>query len=486
MLQVGAAFALAEARLLSQSASGKTAVFNLGIHDGVTEGDYAVVVKEIRSYENRDLRLIPIARAKNIKINPDSSVWVLYKVFDASLLVKDHKFLILSETEMLRGRRDPRLGRIKVVAEKGKATEAAQNNLADDKNRLSKLKDKYQKVENWHDEEASHATDGTLIDLEEWEKVKGEKYRTALFKSPHQDDFRRDMRLQTFEKLVTGYLRKVNEPGFNYDSFYDDQMKDDFSNHYKKHSNFDTEYESFLKDQKSSKITDIKLKRSLLEKGDNWSEDYSDEELGRTLNKVSVLQEKDRREFLLSNPNRYTVILDYGMGITDTQTDNDPYRRDSRYSLELDFEAIPFLKHQTLERFTLHASVRSNKTALETSNSNASVDETSISLGANWYPLYVPYAVESPVIFLGTFMRSGWASIEAPTIGEKANYTVLSLPGFLAGLRYNFRSGVGLRVVGSLETLQLERFQSNKLVAVLPDRTNLVDGKMGFGFLYSF
>ena len=44
------AWAVSEARLLNQSASGKTVVFNLGGLDGIRSGDYAVVVKQIHSF----------------------------------------------------------------------------------------------------------------------------------------------------------------------------------------------------------------------------------------------------------------------------------------------------------------------------------------------------------------------------------------------------------------------------------------------------
>ncbi|MBA2403427.1 MAG: hypothetical protein H0V66_01540, partial [Bdellovibrionales bacterium] len=138
------AWALTEARLLSQSSSGQTVVFNLGIHDGVKDGDYAVIVKQVRSLDTRDLRLIPAAKARNVKINSDSSVWILYKVFDHELLVKGEKFLVLSESHMLSGRRPPQIGRIKVVTNKQQIKEQTKNAEADDKDRISKLKHKYE------------------------------------------------------------------------------------------------------------------------------------------------------------------------------------------------------------------------------------------------------------------------------------------------------------------------------------------------------
>lgn len=169
------AWAINGARLLSQSASGQTAVFNLGLHDLVKEGEYAVIVKEIRSLDSRDLRIVPVARARNIKVNVGQSVWILYKFYDPELLVKGHQFLILTESAMLRGRRDPRFNRVSVITEKEKAALQVQNNLSEDKDRIAKLKARYPEIETLHRPETRQDADGTLVDVEGWKKHKSNR-----------------------------------------------------------------------------------------------------------------------------------------------------------------------------------------------------------------------------------------------------------------------------------------------------------------------
>jgi hypothetical protein len=481
------AWGLSGARLLGMSSSGQTALFNLGIHDAVKDGDYAVIVKEIRDLNSRDLRLIPVARARNIKINPSNSVWILYKKINPELLKKGQEYLILSETQMLSGRRDPRLTRLSVITDKDRTAFETNQALSDDKDRISKLKTQYPEIETLHGKETRMDEDVQLLDVEGWKKFKGSKYRTALYKSPYAKDFKRELRLITFEKMVTAYLQRVNDPTFNYDAFYDEQKKTKFADEFRQRSNFSTEYETFAATQSAQASADAQLHRSLLEKGESWSEDYSDEELKNALGQVSVLQEKDRRAYVLADPKRYSLFLSYGISINDTQTDKDPsYRRDNRFSIDLDFEATPLLKHETLERFTLNATLRSNKTAMDAGNYNADVNETSVSAGLNWYPLYAPHSIEAPAIFLGTYIRSGTASATAPTVNEKANYTVLSLPGFRAGLRYNLKNNIGIRVSLSMETLNLDRYQQSKTGSVLPDQANIAEGKMNIALAYSF
>lgn len=481
------ALALSEARLLNQSTSGQTALFNLGTHDGLKSGEYAVIVKEIRDLNSKDLRIIPVARARNVKTNPDSSVWILYKIYDQELLIRNDKFLILSESVLLKGKRDPRMGRITVVGDKKDFSKTAQHMLNDDKNRLSRLKNKYSDGPILHEKEARSDSEVDLVDVDGWEENGNSKQRTALYKSPYAKDFQKQVRLSTFEKMVTAYLRQVNDPDFSYEKFYDEQRKNALTNEFREKTYFQTEYETFLSSKKKSTASEQKLYRSLLEKGETWSADFSDEELRGTLESVSALQEKDRREFVVSKPNRYTIFGDYGIFLTDPQTDKDRgYRRDKRFTAELELEFTPMIKHETMERFTIDFVFRSNQNAFETNGANASLDEYSVAGGINWYPLYAPYIVESPVVFIGTYIRSGFADVVAPSFREKGRYTVLTAPGFRGGMKYNFRNNLGLRIVASMETLQLERYGNTKTVTNLPDQANVVEGKMGVGLAYSF
>ena len=486
MLMVTEVFALNEARLLNLSRTGQTVLFNLGIHDGVREGDYAVIVKEIRPIDGtRDLRIVPVAKARNIKINPDSSVWIIYKAYDIELLVKGQPYLILSETEMLRGRRDPRLGRITVVTPKDKRRENVMNVMTDDRGRLTKLDDKYEVSEITHEKTPLYGDEGELIDLEDWEKVKGSRYRVALYKSPNLREYRRQLRLATFEKLVTGYLRKVNDPDFSYDAFYDEQMKSEFNENFRRSATFETEYKSFLREQSARATEESKLYRKILERGGTWSDDFSDEELRQTLTNVSVLQEIDRRAFVVSKPRRNALSFDYGFYLNNQQTKQDNQIA-NRTSLELGYEFIPFVKHKTLEHFSLFATGRYSQNAVETRDANSSVNERSVSVGAKWYPFYKPYEVEVPSVFLGVHIRSGQVQMKSPTYGDKANYSLLSVGGLQAGLRYNLRSGLGLRITGSVETLQLERYQFDRFGSRLPDRLNLFEARTGIALVYAY
>jgi len=481
------AMALTGARLIGQSTSGQTAVFNLGMHDGVRDGDFAVIVREVRNPKIRDMRLVPIAHARNVKISSTHSVWILYKILDPKLLVKGQSYLILSESQMLNGRRDPRFGRISVITDKDKVALETQEVLSEDKDRLSKLKTLYPEIMPLHGKESRSSDDGELVDVYGWKKNKNNRFRTALYKSPHQDDFKKQLRLSTFEKVVTAYLKKVNKPDFNYDKFYDEQMKESFTNEFRKRSNFSTEYEKYLSSQKNKSIEDARIYRQLLEKGEGWSEDFSDEDLGLVLKQVSILQERDRRVFVGGDPKRFTLFAGVGLNFTDQQTEKDAaYRREGAYSVDLDLEGIPLLRHETLERLTFDVGFRLNRTAIENDNYNFAVDELSVRGGFNWYPLYSPATYEAACLFFGAYVRSGMATLDSISANNNGRYTVLTMPGFRGGMKYNFKNNVGIRISLSMETIEMDRYKQNTLGSSLPNRTQLFESKMNFALAYLF
>lgn len=359
--------------------------------------------------------------------------------------------------------------------------------VRDDQDRLAKKKYSYRTITPTRELDVKSDKDFELLDLEEWEKIKGERYRAALFKSPHREEFRRNYRLETFQKLVSAYLRKVNDPNFDYETFYEDQMRDDFYNDFRKKSSVHNEYENFLRDQSRKSTEDAKLYRTLLEKGDTWSEDFSDEELRVTLESVSVLQEQDRKKRVISKPFRYSSFLDYGRHMKNSQTSEDNlYQRSQRFAVALELEVTPFMKHEYLEHFTFSLEVRSNRNAFATEGRNANLDEYSGSLGVNWYPLYAPYTVEAFVPYLGTYIRTGYAEATVMASNQQANYNLWTVPGFRGGARYNFRNNFGLRIMGSMETSKLRQYDTNKLASDLPQELNLFEAKLGIALAYSF
>jgi hypothetical protein len=479
------AWALTESRLLGISSSGTTALFNIGVHSSINSGEYAIVLKQIRDINVRDLKVVPVAKARNIKINTESSVWVLYYVYDPELLSKGDKYLFFTETLALKGRRKAKLSRLKIISNQTKVKDQVNSELNQNKDRISKLSSKFEELTPLKGHQEISDSDAELIDVSIWKKNKDERHESSIYKSTNKREFQRQLELSTFEKMVNTYLNKVNKPDFNYDAFYDEQKKSEFGNEFKVASSFNTEYADFVRSQSMKRESDARLYRSLLEKGESWSQDFSDEELRTILGEVSILQEKDRRLFVISNPNRYAASLDYGLFITDPQTEKDSYRRSSRRSFELLFEGIPFLKHPSLERISIEGGLRQSQSAFSDSNFNVGTNETSFSLGMNWFPTFAPYTVEAMVLFFGVSLRRGIVDASIASQADNGKYTVTSSPGLKVGVKYNLKNNFGFRFLLNLENQNYDRFES-ALNTNLPTTKNLLESKLSVGMSYLF
>ena len=478
-------WALTESRLLATSSSGRTALFNIGLQDGIKDGEFAIILKQIREINVRDLKVVPVAKARNIKINADSSVWVLYYIYDAELLAKGDKFSFFTEGHALKGRRQPKISRLKIISNKAKVKEQIRTELNQNKDSISKLKGKYEELTPLKGHDEISDSDAELIDVSVWNQNKDNRHQTSIYKSANKKEFQRQFQLSTFEKLVSAYLKKVNEPDFNYDAFYEEQKKSDFANEIKVSSSFNTEYEEFLKSQTRKREEDARLYRSLLEKGESWSEDFSDEEVRTILGDVSVLHEKDRRKFVISNPNRYAASIDLGLFLTDSQTEKDAYRRSSRRSFEVLYEGIPFLKHPSLERFSIEGGIRQSQSAFSESNYNIATNETSFSLGLNWYPTFSPYTVEAMVLFFGLYLRRGVVDASITSQSDSGKFTLTSSPGLKAGVKYNMRNNFGFRLLFNLENQNYDKFES-EVISNLPTTKYLIESKLSVGLSYLF
>jgi len=463
LLSSGIGLAFVEGRLLNQSTSGQTAVFNVGSHDKIYDGDYAVIVKQIKNLEIPDLKLVPVAKARNIKTTTDGSIWILYHVYDGELLVSGDKYILLTETNVLKGQNLPKVSTHTVVTTKGSESGQVKSVLAEDKDRLAKKAHEYNVIDKMHNQEVRSDEDVTLLDVENWNKEKNLRYRSSIYKSANKDEFKKAYRLDNFHRLVTDYLKRMNDPEFKYDKFYAHQMREDYANEFRKGTNFNTEYEDFLFKQSQKSHKEAKIYRSILKRGESWSEDFSDEELRNVLSNVSIVNEEERRVEVVSKPIRHALFFDYGLILNDAQTSDDTsYRRDKLYQFALDIEVTPFLKHPILERFTFYASPQITKSAFEVESINLNFDNISIAGGANWYPFHAPYIVYTPLLFLGMYVRYGYSVVESPVTSDAGKYSTFSFPGIRGGLRYIFKNQIGLRIVTSVETLKLERYEVNR------------------------
>jgi len=481
------AYAQVEGRLLSRSSSGQTAVFNLGINDRISEGDYAVIVKEIRDEGSNDLRVVPVAKARNIKTSLHHSIWILFHVYDQKFLKLGDKFSVFTDRNVLKGQVDPKVSQTTVITPPNEKSKIIKGYLREDHDRVAKKSDNYQVDTVIHDQEIISNSDFNLVDVDEWKKQNMIRYRSNIFKSSRPRDFKRSYNLEKFESFVAQYLKRVNDPNFNYEKFYADQKRYNGMNEFREKSHLMNEYENFLFEKSRISGLESKMYKNILDKGEAWSEDFSDEELGKLLNQISIVEEKERRERAASIPYHHSITLEYGKILTNAQSDNDvTYINKDLNFYGLDFEYFPFLKHQKFDKFAFTANPQITNSAFFATQRNVNLTHYSSTFGFNWYLNQTPYKIHSPLLFIGGFGRIGYAQAASPVTMDEAKYNLFSFPGLRTGVRMNFKNRISLRLVASIETLKLERYEANKVGTFLDQRYNLLESKLIFGLSYLY
>lgn len=133
-----------------------------------------------------------------------------------------------------------------------------------------------------------------------------------------------------------------------------------------------------------------------------------------------------------------------------------------------------------MEHFTFELSARYNRDAYSVGSVNAVATEFSSAMGMSWYPFLKPNSIEENLFFIGAGYRYGRSNLVIDSLGEEGVYSVTSLPTFHGGVKYNFRSGFGIRLMFSYAKLNLTRIERN-FVDTLPESVDGDDIKVTFG-----
>tara|TARA_Y100000768_G_C23991469_1_gene694000 strand:+ start:13892 stop:15364 length:1473 start_codon:yes stop_codon:yes gene_type:complete len=466
------------------SSSGRTLYLESGYSNNIGNEDYGILVKKV-SYNKNNKEFIykPVAKLKAIKVFLDDSLWVAYKVFLPEELKEKNRLFLFSETAMLSGRRMKfTSARTKLVTNNDAAAETKDFLLEGDS--LARKKKNYQVIEKTHKAEKHFENDLDFIDIERWEqKLDGDRlYADGIYRSPYAEEFSERHKVHTFEKMVVAFLRKYNDPNFDFDEFYAEQ---------KRTGNVDEMQDRLMYKNVAKKYDERVLNRTAKEekflenvrsKGDAWSSDYSDEELSELLNNLSVVKERRRRALLKGYKYNYQLFASVGRNLVNNENTNDfETTEQNKYDFEIAAEGYFFKKFTQLQRVTMEASVRRAKDGFYTGEVNASSLSLSGALHLNWYPFELPHMQEVNILYVGTFFRYGLSRLKINPSDEEGNYQIYSFPGIRGGLKYNFSNSYGLRITAAYEEIRAERVVRNFDDGFLPDRARYIDAKLAIG-----
>jgi len=471
-----------EARLLSKSSSAQTILLNIGDLEQVKTGDYAVLMRRVRAQDVMAFRIIPIAKGRVVRTGRNRSIWFLYDIPDKSQLVLRDTYLITTESMSISGRRELENTRLNVVDEKQDLPSNFAAKNEGDKNLLALRKKEYTSVRETHKLGEAPEKDGVLYDASMYvtEGKNGEmKFPRALWRSPYEKDFAKQKRLETFEKIVSVYLERVNDPLFNYGDFYWRHFRSE-SGQLSAMRSYQNTYDQLLEEENKSLTKEAAQYRELLEKGQAWSAEYSDEELAAMMNKIGIVYEQDRRRTIATKLYNWQLMGSLGLNMLDNENRADQENASkAKWNFELGGEWFPVPRAESLQKFSLWSFVRYVRDGVSVGQLNAQSTEYSLAVGGTWHMLHSPFMFDRNIPFISVGFRTGVNRLA--TTGEEANYDMNSFPTIVAGIKYNFRSGMGLRVGVGFEKLQLEQTKSNNLNAVLPQREDIVEARLNLG-----
>lgn len=465
------------------SKSGKTISVDSGFSNMIMENDYGILVEKIAT-SNKDFIFKPVAKLRVVKVESKTSIWVAYKTFIPKKIVPGKRLFLFSETAFLKGRKTQlSTKRTKLVTNNGASKEVKEFLLEGDD--LAKKNKDYHVLTKAHKKEEHLEKEVHLIDIDKWEKDSSSDklFASGIYRSPYAKEFSDRKKVQTFEKMVVAFLRKYNDPTFDYDSFYEEQKRsggssDDFQDR----SSYISFYQRYKKKKLNREQKTEKFIRKVQEKGDAWSADYSDEELSEVLNNMSVAQERVRRKKLLAFKYNYQLYGSINLNLLNNENPNDPRTSEqNKYDFDFAWEGYFFKKLQDLKRFTVEASARRSQDGLYGGEANFKSVEYSVAAHINWYPYHIPSMVGVNIPYIGLVFRTGIVTLSSDSLGEQGNYQMTGFPGIRGGIKYNFENSYGVRLTGSFERLNLERLVRNADTGLLPDRTSYLDGKIGIG-----
>jgi hypothetical protein len=462
------------------STTGKTLILNMGSSGNLVEGELGVLLTSIK-LEDR-IQFKPVAKIKAVKVFKESSIWVAFDVFIPSQLEKGVKLVLLSENRLLSGRENLTFKRSKIISEKKNLKKDLKENLLEGTDNISVKEKKYGVLQQLHPKEKHFDRDIELVDLDIWsdKKIGDKKEATSFYKSKYAKDFQTEHRIQTFEKMVVAFVRKYNDPKFTIARRY---FEDRDANSINPDVNSRDTYDAYIESEDVRLGKEEKVYDDLASKGEAWSDGYSDEQLSELVYNVGIVKERERRKVVSAYQFSHQAYTHFGLNLINNENLKDRVNTaQSKYDIELGYEYFAFKSIESLQKISFELSGRRAVDAYSIgSGFNATSTEYSFAGGLNYYPFRPANTLETNIVYLGLYIRTGLSILQVSESSETGSYSVLSIPGVRGGLKYNFPNGYGIRVFGSFENIQTSRIQRSDDEGVLPDVASLTEGKMSIG-----
>ena len=200
-----------------------------------------------------------------------------------------------------------------------------------------------------------------------------------------------------------------------------------------------------------------------------------------------MIHEVERRQLTAYRRLKYSFYLSAGFNLFNNENKADA-QNTAEIRSNLGFGSEIFLSNifPKLPRLSLAVQLNYIKDGLAvTSLNNAFINEISVTGTLFWFPSALPTVVESLVPMIGIGTRVGQAKIGIKTLEEEATYSVVSFPSVTGGIRYNFKSDIGLTLLATYSEISYARLNRNK-VGNLDESLKSYELNMGLNLSWNF
>lgn len=450
-------------QILEISSTKKTISVNKGVHDGIIPGMKSIIV--IADIEKQ---LHKIGKAEAVKSFPGQSIWYFHDESGEGL-VKGQTVFLKNESYFYASGVEVKVKRERVIGPRRSVEEILAKKGKDQKPERLKFKD-----QNYSKKIMVEHSDWTKRENFDGEHQMNEE---VVSKNITNDQFQTAFKDKRYDDLIEGDIAKANDKSIQIDDLHKPQ----------KIVSDESTYREIINRRKERKKIAGEVISEKAQRGEDWSDDMSDEELFSFVKDLGIEHERGRRDHFIARQHPFEITASLGLKLNNTVTGSDTtYANQTKrdYVLGLEYYLSGFGKDY--DHFSVEAEIKSgtNVVTVTETKSNASISDKTYALNAYWYPFYFPQTLKETLIFVGTGIRRGAANVSVP--GADSIYSVTGFPSMIGGIRYHFYDHLGIRAMGILEKLSMSYSSSSSSTVTSASVINYWDFRILGGISYYF
>ena len=484
--------ALEKVQIQDVSGSRKTMVVNRGRLDGINSGMEAFFLKSINE---EDLKKSLVGVAEVVKVFDRYSVWYFKKSLNPSYLAPKNFIDMITYKDLNRKKAPFKLRTRKVIS--GSVSQDEKILLHDSGSDISTVKrnKNYRLGQVLKDlDDPKDFKDLNILELSKWverkKKVVGErdlseteafavKYSTA----PDLEDTVKKLQKKEATEAALAFLKKTGSRDFTVKTFFEDQEKNADAKDFQKDSYLHSVSKKRNYQNRRKKINKEKLIKQLKNRGIDWSEDYSDEELITMVNSYGLIKENARQvdaiQTLISREVSIHVSVNISGGGGSANSSSDEISG-TPTNLGVAYEHMWIRNNPKLQKF-------STEIGFFTGNRNydlAGLVKTTESYGRLFGQYYLqqgPARINAFLPYIGLGLKVG--NVSTSLEGFEASYSLFSTM-FGGGVKYRFGPKFGFRGQLAYVSNQLSRSGSDTTELLKSGTFNTVEAELSLSYYF--